>query len=295
MTIDVEDYFQVSAFAPHISRDSWPTLACRVEANIDRILALLHAQNIKATFFTLGWIAERYPDMVRRIANAGHEIASHGYGHLRASDQSAEEFKDDVSRSKALLEYISGQEIKGYRAPSFSIGTRNLWAFDVLLEAGYRYSSSIYPIQHDHYGMPDAPRFAFYPKGENGLLELPVTTVRLMNRNLPAGGGGYFRFFPYAMSRWLVQRVNNRDQQSAIFYFHPWEIDPDQPRQKDVGLKTRFRHYVNLDRMESRLKALTQDFAWGRMDRIFLNDGIATENERLHVTENLETVERVAA
>jgi polysaccharide deacetylase family protein (PEP-CTERM system associated) len=272
MTIDVEDYFQVSAFARHISRDSWPTLSCRVEANIDRILTLLNEKHIKATFFTLGWIAERYPDMVRRIAHAGHEIASHGYGHLRASDQSAEEFKDDITRSKALLEDISGQEVKGYRAPSFSIGTQNLWALDVLFEAGYRYSSSIYPIQHDHYGMPDAPRFAFYPNGENGLLELPLTTVRLMNRNLPAGGGGYFRFFPYAMSRWLMQRVNSHDQQSAIFYFHPWEIDPGQPRQKNVGLKTRFRHYVNLDRMESRLKALTHDFAWDRMDKIFLSD-----------------------
>ena len=270
MTIDVEDYFQVSAFAPHISRDSWPSLSCRVEANMDRILGLLDSAGIKATFFTLGWIAERYPAMVRRVVEQGHELASHGYGHERASDLTAEEFKEDIGRSKALLEEIGGQAVLGYRAPSFSIGTANLWTMDTLLQAGYRYSSSIYPIRHDHYGMPDAPRFAFYPNGEGSLLELPITTVRLMNRNLPAGGGGYFRFFPYALSRWLMQRVNQRDGKSAIFYFHPWELDPDQPRQKNIGMKTRFRHYVNLGRMESRLKALMRDFKWDRMDNIFL-------------------------
>lgn len=269
MTVDVEDYFQVSAFAPHISRDSWPSLPCRVEANIDRILALMDAEQIKGTFFTLGWIAERYPAMVKRIVANGHELASHGYAHLRASDQSADEFRQDVSRSKALLEDIGGQAVLGYRAPSFSIGTPNLWALDVLHDAGYRYSSSIYPIQHDHYGMPDAPRFAYYPRGKDGLLELPITTVRLMKKNLPSGGGGYFRFFPYAVSRWFLQRVNSEDKQPGIFYFHPWELDPGQPRQRNVGMKTRFRHYVNLHRTESRLKALTRDFDWGRMDDIF--------------------------
>ena len=270
MTIDVEDYFQVSAFAPHIARDTWPDRECRVEANIDRILAILADGNVVATFFTLGWIAERYPAMVRRIVAGGHELASHGYGHLRASDQDRAEFSDDITRSKALLEDIGGHAVLGYRAPSFSIGARNLWTLDSLLEAGYRYSSSIYPIQHDHYGMPDAPRFAFYPNGEQGLLEIPITTVRLMERNLPAGGGGYFRLLPYAASRWLMRQVNNTDRQSAIFYFHPWEIDPGQPRQPGVGMKTRFRHYVNLARMEGRIKALTRDFEWDRMDRIFL-------------------------
>ncbi len=270
MTIDVEDYFQVSAFAPHISRDSWPARECRVEANIDRILGILSAANVTATFFTLGWIAERYPAMVRRIVAGGHELASHGYGHLRASDQDRLEFTDDIRRSKALLEDIGGQEVIGYRAPSFSIGATNLWTLDALLENGYRYSSSIYPIKHDHYGMPEAPRFAFYPNGKDGLLEVPITTVRLMNRNLPAGGGGYFRLLPYAASRWLMQRVNRDDRQSAIFYFHPWEIDPGQPRQPDIGFKTRFRHYVNLTRMENRIRALTRDFEWDRMDRIFL-------------------------
>lgn len=275
MTCDVEDYFQVSAFAPHISRDSWPSLSCRVEANIDRILALMDEGQVKGTFFTLGWIAERYPAMVKRIVDSGHELASHGYAHLRASDQSAEEFLGDITRSKALLEDIGGQKVLGYRAPSFSIGSRNLWALDSLLQAGYRYSSSIYPIAHDHYGMPDASRFAFYPNGKDGLLEVPITTVRLMQKNLPAGGGGYFRLFPYAVSRWFLQRVNNDDKQPGIFYFHPWELDPGQPRQQNIGMKTRFRHYVNLGRMEGRIKALTRDFRWGRMDEIFL-----VKNER---------------
>ena len=270
MTIDVEDYFQVSAFAPHISRDSWPERECRVEANIDRILAILDAGNAKGTFFTLGWIAERYPAMVRRIVAGGHELASHGYGHLRASDQSREQFMDDVASSKKILEDIGGQAVKGYRAPSFSIGPGNLWALDVLQQAGYRYSSSIYPIAHDHYGMPDAPRFAFHPNGAGGLLEVPITTVRIGQRNLPAGGGGYFRLLPYALSRHMMRRVNQADGQPAIFYCHPWELDPGQPRPAGLGLKTRFRHYVNLGRMEARIQALTRDFQWDRMDHIFL-------------------------
>ncbi|MDQ1921938.1 XrtA system polysaccharide deacetylase [Massilia pseudoviolaceinigra] len=270
MTIDVEDYFQVSAFAPIIARESWPARECRVEANIERILAILADGGVHATFFTLGWIAERYPDMVRRIVAGGHELASHGYGHLRASDQTRAEFADDVGRSKALLEDIGGQRVLGYRAPSFSIGTANLWALDVLHDAGYSYSSSIYPIAHDHYGMPDAPRFAFYPNGPDGLLEVPITTAMLGQRKLPAGGGGYFRLLPYSLSRWMMRRVNSDDGQPAIFYFHPWELDPGQPRPEGASLKTRFRHYVNLQRMEGRIKLLTRDFAWDRMDRIFL-------------------------
>jgi polysaccharide deacetylase family protein (PEP-CTERM system associated) len=271
MTCDVEDYFQVSAFAPHISRDSWDSRECRVERNMDRILELMDGAGIKATFFTLGWIAERYPQVVRRIAAGGHELASHGYGHLRASDQERAEFTEDVTRAKRLLEDIGGQQVLGYRAPSFSIGHRNLWALDVLQEAGYRYSSSIYPVQHDHYGMPDAPRFPFHPRGEGGLLEVPITTVHVNGRNLPAGGGGYFRLLPYALSRWMMRKVNQDDGKPAIFYFHPWEIDPEQPRPEGVSLKSRFRHYVNLRRMEPRIRALAQDFKWDRMDRIFLN------------------------
>lgn len=270
LTIDVEDYFQVSAFAPHIARADWPRLECRVEANIERILLLLESRRIHATFFTLGWIAERYPAMLRRVAGAGHEVASHGYAHLRASDQSAAQFADDVRRSKTILEQLTGLPVHGYRAPSFSIGAANLWAFEVLQEAGYRYSSSIYPIRHDHYGMPDAPRFAWRPQGPHGVLELPVSTVRLRGRNLPAGGGGYFRLMPYALSRWLLRRINSRDGQAGIFYFHPWELDPGQPRPPGLSAKTRFRHYLNLGRMEARLARLTRDFTWDRMDRIFL-------------------------
>ncbi|GAB2860704.1 DUF3473 domain-containing protein [Pseudoduganella ginsengisoli] len=270
MTIDVEDYFQVSAFAPYIERDSWPTRECRVERNVDRILAILEEGNVKATFFTLGWIAERYPAMVKRIVAGGHELASHGYGHLRASDQDRAQFMQDIGSAKAILEDIGGQQVLGYRAPSFSIGPGNLWALEALHDAGYRYSSSIYPVQHDHYGMPDAPRFAWHPNGSEGLLEVPITTVRMGQRNMPAGGGGYFRLFPYALSRWMMQQVNQRDGQPAIFYFHPWEIDPGQPRPDGINLKTRFRHYVNLAKMDSRIQALTRDFAWDRMDRIFL-------------------------
>ncbi|MDN5836066.1 MAG: DUF3473 domain-containing protein [Nitrosospira sp.] len=270
MTVDVEDYFQVSAFASHIPRESWTSISCRVEINIDRILALLDEDCTKATFFTLGWIADRYPAMVKRIVANGHELASHGWGHHRVSDQKSHEFRDDVVRSKAILEDIGGQAVLGYRAPSFSIGRHNLWALDVLEEAGYRYSSSIYPIQHDHYGMPDAPRFAHRPR-DKGLLELPITTMRLFRRNFPAGGGGFFRLWPYPVSRWFLLRLNHHEQRSAIFYFHPWEIDHKQPRQKGISMKTRFRHYYNLHRMEERIKALTRDFKWDRVDRIFLD------------------------
>jgi polysaccharide deacetylase family protein (PEP-CTERM system associated) len=271
MTVDVEDYFQVSAFADYIPRDSWPSLSCRVEKNIDCILALLDAQNIKATFFTLGWIAARYPTMVRRIVEGGHELASHGYAHIRASEQTPDDFSNDIQSSKALLEDIGGQKVAGYRAPSFSIDSRNLSTMHLLLQAGYRYSSSIYPIRHDHYGMPEAPRFAFYPNGGDRLLEVPISTVRVLGKNIPAGGGGYFRLFPYRVSRWCLKRVNLHDKQPGIFYFHPWELDPGQPRQNGIPVKTRFRHYLNLHRTEDRIKSLVRDFQWGRMDNIFLD------------------------
>jgi len=268
LTIDVEDYFQVSAFAPYIRRDEWDSRECRVERNVNRILDLLARRGTRATFFTLGWVAERYPQIVRRIVADGHELASHGYGHERASDLDLQAFTEDVTRAKGILEDIGGVPVLGYRAPSFSIGTGNLWAFDALARAGYRYSSSIYPIAHDHYGMPDSPRFA-YPVG-GGLLEVPVTTVRLLNRNLPSSGGGYFRLLPYPLSRWLIGRVNAADREPAVFYFHPWEIDPGQPRVAGIDAKTRFRHYVNIPRMESKLQQLLEDFRWGRMDEIFL-------------------------
>lgn len=268
LTIDVEDYFQVSAMAPYIARSEWDARECRVEANVERILALLERHGTQATFFTLGWVAERYPQLVRRIVDGGHELASHGHGHERASDLSRAAFMQDIVRAKRLLEDIGGVAVQGYRAPSFSIGHGNLWAFDCLLESGHRYSSSIYPIKHDHYGMPDAPRFAHAVR--DGLLEVPVTTVRLGERNLPSSGGGWFRLFPYALTRWVIERVNHQDRAAAIFYFHPWEIDHAQPRVPGVNLKTRFRHYVNIGRTERRLDALLSDFRWGRMDHIFL-------------------------
>lgn len=268
LTIDVEDYFQVSAFAPYIPREQWDALACRIERNVERILHLLDGCDTKATFFTLGWIAKRYPQLVRRIVDRGHELASHGYGHERASDLTEAAFFADIEAAKKLLEDLSGHEVKGYRAPSFSIGAGNLWAFDCLERAGYRYSSSIYPIRHDHYGMPEAPRFAHQVRA--GLLEVPVTTARFLNRNWPASGGGYFRLLPYAASRWLLQQVNQRDAQSAVFYFHPWEIDDGQPRVAGLDARTHFRHYLNLHRTEARIRRLLADFHWGRMDTIFL-------------------------
>jgi len=271
LTIDVEDYFQVSAFAEHVQRSTWETQPCRVEANIERILALLSTANVRATFFTLGWIADRYPALVRQISDCGHELASHGYDHLRASEQGYGAFLADIRLAKAVLEDVSGSAIKGYRAPSFSIGRRNTWAFDCIADAGYRYSSSVYPIRHDHYGMPDAPRFAH--EARSGLLEIPVATVRLLSSNWPAGGGGYFRLLPYCLSRWSIRRVNAVDRQPAMFYFHPWELDPDQPRIKGLGAKARFRHYLNLRQMAPRLSRLLSDFRWDRVDRVFLGGG----------------------
>lgn len=267
LTVDVEDYFQVSALAPHIDRQSWDTRPCRVERNVQRLLELFAQHNAQATFFTLGWIADRYPGLVRDIVAQGHELASHGYSHLRATEQSRSQFDADVRRAKALLESIGGCAVRGYRAPSFSIDHSNDWAFDVLVEAGYSYSSSVYPVRHDHYGMPNAPRFAY--RSRPGLLEVPLSTTQWLGRNLPASGGGYFRLAPYSLSRWALRRVNTIDNQPAIFYLHPWEIDPDQPRVPGTSLKTRFRHYLNLRKTEHRLGRLLSDFRWGRVDQVF--------------------------
>ncbi len=266
LTIDVEDYFQVSAFTPYISRSTWDDLPCRVERNVDRILELLTETGVHATFFTLGWIAERYPQMVGRIVSCGHEVASHGYAHDRANTLTPEAFFADVALAKAVLEDIAGTAVQGYRAPSFSIGDSNPWAYECLAKAGYRYSSSVYPIRHDHYGSPDGWRFAHVANTQ--MLEVPIATARLFRTNLPAGGGGYFRLMPYVVSRWLIQRVNSNDEEAAIFYFHPWELDPEQPRVKGADAKTRFRHYLNLDRTEKRLRLLLRDFRWDRMDHV---------------------------
>jgi polysaccharide deacetylase family protein (PEP-CTERM system associated) len=268
LTVDVEDYFQVSAFAPYIARSEWDSRECHVEHNVARVLDLFDEHGAKATFFTLGWVAERHPNVVRDIVRRGHEIASHGYSHERATDMTQAQFTQDVVRAKHVLEDTAGVPVIGYRAPSFSIGSNNLWAFDCLEQAGYRYSSSIYPVHHDHYGMPDAPRFAH--RVRRGLMEVPCTTARVLKYNLPSSGGGYFRLLPYALSRWMLRRVNEVEGKAAVFYFHPWEIDQAQPRVPGLDAKTRFRHYLNIDRMEARLGRLLQDFPWDRMDRIFL-------------------------
>jgi polysaccharide deacetylase family protein (PEP-CTERM system associated) len=269
MSVDVEDYFQVQAFADNVERSTWDERECRVERNTDSVLQLFNDAGIHATFFTLGWVAERYPQLIRRIVDQGHELASHGFAHFRVDEQTPEEFRDDIRRTKQLLEDIGGTPVTGYRAATFSIGEKNLWAFDVLREEGYAYSSSVNPIRHDFYGMPDAPRFGFKPDGPAGIDEFPITTLRLGNRNFPCGGGGFFRLLPYTIYRWALRRVNAMDREPCIFYFHPWEIDPGQPRIPNTSFKTRFRHYLNLGRTASRLRALTRDFQWDRMDRVF--------------------------
>jgi polysaccharide deacetylase family protein (PEP-CTERM system associated) len=268
MTVDVEDYFQVQAFAGCVTRADWDRFAPRVEANTDSILDQFARAGIAATFFTLGWVAERHPALIRRIVAQGHELASHGWDHTRADAQDPATFRADIRRTRRLLEDTGGVAVAGYRAATFSIGARNPWTFAVLEEEGYSYSSSVNPIRHDLYGMPDAPRTPFRPRG-TGLWEIPMTTVRLGRRNLPCSGGGYFRLLPYRLFRAGLGRVNRVDGQPGIFYFHPWEVDPDQPRIQGAGWRSRFRHYTNLARMSARLDRLLGDFAWGRMDRVF--------------------------
>lgn len=266
MTVDVEDYFQVQAFAGCVERSAWDGLTSRVEANVDRILDQFAATGTSATFFTLGWIAERHKPMVRRIVAAGHELASHGYDHTRADAQDPAAFGEDARRTRLMLEDIGGVAVRGYRAATFSIGARNTWAFRVLEDAGYAYSSSVNPIRHDLYGMPDAPRVPFRPDG-GALWEIPMTALRAFGRNWPCSGGGYFRLLPYGAFRCGLSLVN-RDR-PGVFYFHPWEIDPDQPRIEGASWKSRFRHYTNLSRMAARLDRLLRDFAWDRVDRVF--------------------------
>ena len=268
LSVDVEDWFHVGAFERTISRSSWDGLTHRVERNTDAVLALFAEAGVSATFFTLGWVAERYPALMRRVADAGHEVASHGYDHARVFTLSPEAFRADLRRSRALLEDASGQRVIGYRAPSFSIDQRTPWAHAILAEEGYRYSSSVAPIRHDHYGWPESPRFAWRPVAGSDLLELPVTTAEFGGRRLAAGGGGFFRLLPYGFSRWAVRQVNGRERRPAIIYFQPWEIDPDQPRVAGAPLRSRLRHYSNLSVMADKLRRLTRDFAWTRVDAI---------------------------
>jgi polysaccharide deacetylase family protein (PEP-CTERM system associated) len=268
MTVDVEDYFQVQAFAHCVDRTDWDVFPSRVERNTSRILDLFDMAGMKATFFVLGWVAQRCPALIRRIVAEGHELASHGWDHARVDQQTPEVFREDIRRTKAILEDTGGVSVVGYRAATFSVGAGTLWAFTILREESYVYSSSVYPIHHDLYGMPGAPRVPFRPV-EDGVIELPMTTVRLLGRNWPCSGGGYFRLLPAMLYRAGLARVNGQEGQPAIFYFHPWEIDPDQPRIVNAGWKSRLRHYTNLHRMEADLEGLLRDFDWNRMDRVY--------------------------
>lgn len=271
LSVDIEDWFQVGAFETTIAKSEWDSLQPRVERNTDAVLALFAESGVKATFFTLGWVAERFPALIRRIVDAGHELASHGYDHQRVFTFTPDQFRADLRKSRDLLEQAGGAKVIGYRAPSFSIDARTPWAHAILAEEGYRYSSSVAPVAHDHYGWPQAPRFAFRPLADNALIELPVTTARLGGRTLAAGGGGFFRLLPYAFSRWAVRQANEEVKRPAILYFHPWEIDPDQPRVAGAPIKSRLRHYSNLGVMAPKLRRLIADFDWGRVDALVEN------------------------
>ncbi|HEY1605975.1 MAG TPA: XrtA system polysaccharide deacetylase [Allosphingosinicella sp.] len=276
LSVDVEDWFQVGAFETCISRDDWEHLPRRVEANADAVLALFDEAGVKGTFFTLGWVAERHPALMRRIAEAGHEIASHGWDHARVFTLSPDAFRTDLARARKAIEDASGARPRGYRAPSFSIDKRTPWAHPILAEQGYAYSSSVAPVAHDHYGWPEAPRFAHRPLPDADLIELPVTTVEVAGRRLAAGGGGFFRLLPYAFSNWAVGRVNGAEGRPAVFYFHPWEIDPGQPRVAGAPLKSRLRHYSRLSAMRPKLLKLLNAYLWGRTI-----DVVERERERL--------------
>jgi polysaccharide deacetylase family protein (PEP-CTERM system associated) len=268
MSVDVEDWFQVGAFETVIDKDNWSALADRVERNCDVILAMFAQAGVSATFFTLGWVAQRHPRLIRQIADAGHELASHGWDHARVFRMTPDEFAHDLESSRKAIEDAGGQAVSGYRAPSFSIDARTPWAHEVLAEQGYAYSSSVAPVAHDHYGWREAPRFAFRPIAGSNLIEIPVTTATFAGRRLAAGGGGFFRVLPYAFSRWAIRQVNQRDGRPAVFYFHPWEVDPGQPRVSGAPMRSRLRHYTNLDVMAEKLRQLIDEFHWGRMDAL---------------------------
>jgi polysaccharide deacetylase family protein (PEP-CTERM system associated) len=268
LSVDVEDWFQVGAFEGVIDRADWDRIEPRVERNADAVRRLFAKAGVKATFFTLGWVAERYPALIRRIVADGHEIASHGWDHKRVHLMDAAEFRQDVIRAQQAIEQACGVTPVGYRAPSFSIDARTPWAHPVLADLGYHYSSSVAPVVHDHYGWREAPRFGFRPVAGAKLIELPVTTVEIAGRRLAAGGGGFFRMLPYRFSDWAVAKVNRTEGRPAIFYFHPWEIDPDQPRVANAPFKSRLRHYTNLSRMETKLLKLLGAHRWGRTDEV---------------------------
>ena len=267
MSVDVEDWFQVGAFEKVIDRRDWDMLECRVEANTDAVLDLVSAGGVKATFFTLGWVAHRFPALMRRIVAGGHELASHGWDHKRVFTMTSDEFRDDLARAKATLEDAGGQAVTGYRAPSFSIDRRTPWAHPVLADAGYAYSSSVAPLVHDHYGWTDAPRRLHRPVEGADLIEWPITLAKVLGREVSAGGG-FFRLLPNRVVENAVVRSNRVDAHPAMFYFHPWEIDPGQPRVKNAPLKSKLRHYPRLRAMAGKLERLMANHDWGRADRI---------------------------
>jgi polysaccharide deacetylase family protein (PEP-CTERM system associated) len=268
MTIDVEDYFQVSAFDRVVPRAAWEKMSSRVEGNTMRLLRLLDEHGVRATFFVLGWVAERYPALVRAIAEGGHELASHGHGHRLVYEQSPPAFRLDLQRAKRAIEDAAGVTVTGYRAPSFSITARSLWALDILIEEGYRYDASIFPIRHDRYGIPGSPRHAYtIARPAGSLVEAPASTVRVGGMTLPVAGGGYLRLLPYGWTRWGIRRLNGRERQPAIVYLHPWEVDPEQPR-LPAGRVTTFRHSHNLDRVEGRLRRLVREFRFAPLGEV---------------------------
>ncbi len=280
LSVDVEDWFQVGAFEDVIERDSWGGLDDRVDRNVHAILDLFDEANATATFFTLGWVAERHGSLLREIAKRGHEIASHGWDHERVFRMDRQTFARDIEKTRKTIEDCCGKRVIGYRAPSFSIDHRTPWAFMELAEQGYLYSSSVAPVAHDHYGWAEAPRFAFKPLPWHDLIELPVTTAEFRGKRLAAGGGGFFRVLPYAFSRWAIRQVNREENRPAIFYFHPWEIDPGQPRVSGAPLRSRLRHYTNLSKMSDKLEQLIKEFSWGRIDLIAHREAVRLAAEK---------------
>lgn len=273
MSVDVEDYFQVWALSSVIRPEAWEAWPQRVEASTDRVLDLFAAGAVRSTFFVLGWVAERYPGLIRRIVAAGHELASHGHDHAKITTQTPAAFRADVTRAKRTLEDVGGVAIDGYRAPSFSIGATTWWAYDVLEDTGHVYSSSVHPIRHDHYGLPAAPRTPFRP-GTSGFVEIPVATLDL-GRRVTCAGGGHFRLLPYAWSHWCLHRLAARDRLRGVFYFHPWEIDAGQPRVAGLPWRARFRHYTRLRAMEPKLRRLVASFRWTTVGALRPHDPLA--------------------
>ena len=273
MTVDVEDYFHVAAFEDNIAPKNWSNLELRVEKNTYRLLELFEQHQVKSTFFTLGWVAERCPNLIKAIVEQGHELASHSYAHQRAFTQTREEFRNDLVKSKQVLEDASGQAIIGYRAPSFSINDSNTWVYDILIELGFEYSSSTYPVEHDLYGVPHWPRFKYQRTDSfetKKIIEIPVPTSRRNGKNTGIGGGGYFRLYPYWLSKKRIDNYLKTEQQPYSFYFHPWEIDPHQPKVKGAPIKSKFRHYLNLSRMEGKIVRLLEDYQWSTMKSVYL-------------------------